>query len=37
MAAKCGHYQPILDYCVRKNDPLGYAATAAAAHHRGKQ
>ena len=34
MAAKCGHYQPILDYCVRKNDPLGYAATAAAAHHR---
>jgi hypothetical protein len=33
MAARCGHYEPILDYCVRKNDPLGYAATIAAAHH----
>lgn len=32
MAARCGHYEPILDYCVRKNDPLGYAATTAAAH-----
>ncbi len=33
MASRCGHYEPILDYCVRKNDPLGYAATIAAAHH----
>ncbi|TVP97791.1 MAG: hypothetical protein EA381_14130 [Planctomycetaceae bacterium] len=31
MAARCGHYEPILDYCIRKNDPLGYAAASAAA------
>lgn len=31
MAGRCGHYEPILQYCVRKNDLLGYAATAAAA------
>lgn len=30
MAARCGHYAPILDYCIRKNDPLGYAAASAA-------
>jgi len=31
MANRCGHFAPILDYCVRKNDLLGYAATATAA------
>jgi len=30
MAGRCGHYAPILQYCMRKNDLLGYAATAAA-------
>lgn len=30
MANRCGHYAPILEYCIRKNDLLGYAATAAA-------
>jgi hypothetical protein len=30
MANRCGHYAPILQYCIRKNDLLGYAATAAA-------
>lgn len=33
MARQCGHFQPILDYCVRQADPLGYAATAAAARN----
>ncbi len=32
MAAKCGHYEPILQYCIRKNDLLGYAATTVAAN-----
>ena len=31
MANRCGHFAPILEYCVRKNDLLGYAATATAA------
>jgi len=30
MAGRCGHFAPILQYCIRKNDLLGYAATAAA-------
>ncbi len=30
MANRCGHYAPILQFCIRKNDLLGYAATAAA-------
>jgi len=30
MAGRCGHYAPILKYCIVKNDLLGYAATAAA-------
>lgn len=31
MANRCGNFEPILQYCQRKNDLLGYAATAAAA------
>ncbi len=31
MAQRCGHYQPILEYCRRREDILGYAATSAAA------
>lgn len=30
MANRCGHFAPILAYCVKKNDLLGYAATATA-------
>lgn len=30
MANRCGNFAPILQYCVSKSDPLGYAATAAA-------
>ncbi len=30
MANHCGHFQPILDYCLRKNDVLGFTAVATA-------
>jgi len=30
MANRCGHFAPILEYCIQKNDLLGYAATATA-------
>ncbi len=32
MATRCGHFEPILEYCRRKNDLLGYAATTASSH-----
>lgn len=31
MASKCGHYQPILDFCRKRGDILGYTATGIAA------
>ena len=31
MARKCGHYQPILDFCRKRSDILGYTATSVAA------
>ncbi len=32
LAAKAGDFQPVLEYCKRKSDPLGYAAAQAMAH-----
>jgi hypothetical protein len=31
LANRCGHFEPILDYCRRKEDVLGFTATAVAA------
>jgi hypothetical protein len=31
MADRCGHYTPILEYCRRREDVLGYMATSVAA------
>jgi hypothetical protein len=32
MAETCGHFQPILEFCRKRKDVLGYSATSVAAH-----